>query len=189
MEEIISHPLSNSAVLSGSNSRKIAHDLLSQISMAGEDIHVFDCAIRFNVFSITQATKENRFVALHNIKIQRAFTPYQLLDSITQLLDRTIDPKCHPLLLFLSPAKQFFDQDVKPKEKEHILSILISKFQKLHSKGFRFLIAESIRKESPLYTSYIEKLKHSFGTIEQPEPNKELEDGQNCYTLFSNTQV
>ncbi|WP_257588223.1 hypothetical protein [Leptospira sp. id769339] len=188
MNQITPQPLS-SAVLFGSNSRKIAHDLLSKLSMQGEDIHVFDCAIRFDVFSITRATKENRFEALHNIKIQRAFTPYQLLDSISLLTTQPIDPESFPLIVFLSPAKQFFDPDVKQKEREHLLTTLISKFQQLRAKGFRFLIVESMRKESPLYLSFIDKLEKSFGTIDKPAPKKELADGQNGHTLFPNPQA
>ncbi|WP_244243476.1 hypothetical protein [Leptospira andrefontaineae] len=184
MDSPLPHSLSNTVLL-GKKSRNLAHSFMAQLASSGERIHIFDCAIRFNIFSITQFLNDRPLVALHNIEIQRAFTPYQLLDSLSDLITEDIDPHIFPLIVFLSPAKQFFDKDVKPKEREHLLFDLIFKLEKIHAKGFRFLIVESSRKDNPLYNSYIERLHKRFGAIEKAKERMELDNGQDNLTLFS----
>ncbi|WP_246839463.1 hypothetical protein [Leptospira licerasiae] len=184
MESLVPHSLSNT-VLIGKKSGNLAHSFMAQLASAGERVHIFDCAIRFNLFSITKFLNDRPLVALHNIEIQRAFTPYQLLDSLSDLIAEDKDPGIFPLIVFLSPAKQFFDKDVKQKEREHLLSDLIFKLEQIRAKGFRFLIVESSRKDNPLYNSYIERLYKRFGAIEKEKQRTELVNGQDNLTLFS----
>ncbi|AGS80776.1 hypothetical protein LEP1GSC050_0074 [Leptospira phage vB_LbrZ_5399-LE1] len=169
----------------GKQSNRAIHDLLAELAIRCKEVHVFDCAIRFNVFAIAEAGRKSNSSFLHNIHLQRAFTPYQLLDSIGELLRAPAELTGSPLYFFLAPSKQFFDGDVKKDEREHLLAVLVKKFEAMHEKKIRFLISESLKIQDPLYLSYIEKLKISFGSIEAKTPRSELEEnGKDNTALF-----
>ncbi|AGS80654.1 hypothetical protein LEP1GSC052_0086 [Leptospira phage vb_LkmZ_Bejolso9-LE1] len=174
-------------LLLGRGSNSFSHSLLVALCREGYDIQVIDCAIRFKAYSVAEATKGFETFVLHQIQIQRAFTPYQLLDFMNTLLDSE-EPEALKarLFIFLAPSKQFFDGDVKKDERITLLDRLVEKFVRLKENGFRFLISESIQKSDPIYQSYLQKLSKSIGTVVKEISAMEVpKDGTNSYTLFT----
>ncbi|TGK18860.1 hypothetical protein [Leptospira stimsonii] len=173
-------------LLLGRGSNNASHALIVRLSREGYEIHIVDCAIRFQAYSIAEATKSFNTPILHEIQIQRAFTPYQLLDFINSILSSAQkDELKSKLFLFLAPSKQFFDGDVKVDERIALLDRLIEKFKLMQSEGFQVLISESIKKADPIYQSYLSKLNTALGTVaKEILPPQEVPDGKNSPTLF-----
>ncbi|TGM04712.1 hypothetical protein EHQ86_10970 [Leptospira yasudae] len=174
-------------LLLGKGSNSFSHSLLVALCREGYEIQVVDCAIRFKAYSIAEATKGFETFVLHQIRIQRAFTPYQLLDFMNMLLDaEEPEPLKARLYIFLAPSKQFFDGDVKKDERITLLDRLVEKFGRLKENGFQILISESIQKNDPVYHAYLQKLSKTMGSavkeISAPEVPK---DGTDSNTLFA----
>lgn len=184
MQETRPVPLQN-VLLLGKASNRLSHSLLVDFCAQGQEIHILDCAIRFRAYDIAEATKGYNFPILHRINIQRAFTPYQLLDFINNILDESDnDIVLSRLYIFLAPSKQFFDGDVKDDERKHLLMKLAEKFGTMKSLGFRFLISESIKKSDPIYQTYLMNLSQSIGTLPKEIELLETSNGQDSNSLF-----
>jgi len=158
---LIQHP-SPQALLHGKDASRLSHDLITDLASRGTPVHVFDCAIRFNVFRIADRSRLNEFQILHRIFIQRAFTPYQLLDSVGELISKHKDPSIRSkFYFFLNPTKQFFDGDVKDQDRDYLLPILAKQFGTLRELGFQFIISESKRFEQPIFQKYFAEIQRS----------------------------
>jgi len=181
------HPLQrvpDNRLILGRQSNRAVHELLVELAFRAEEVHVFDCAIRFNVYAIAESRNYAGSRHLKNIHIQRAFTPYQLLDSISSLIKEPTETIRSKIFFFLAPAKQFFDGDVKKAEREHLLQALVTKFEAMQENNFRILISEAMKIQDPIYLSYIEKLKLNFAPIEIKNPRMELDHGKDSNTLL-----
>ncbi len=164
MNEILStiqSPTPQSLLL-GKEATLVCHELITDLVTADQPVHIFDCGMRFNVFRIAEFSRLSEYHILHRIFIQRAFTPYQLLDSIADLILRHKEPEVHSkFYFFLNPTKQFFDGDVKQHDREYLLPILARQFLTLKDLGFRFVISESKQFDKPEFRLYLEGVKRS----------------------------
>lgn len=175
-----------SPVIVGRLSNATSHRFVAELSSYGIPLHIMDCAIRLRAYDIAEMTKSSNLPILHQILVQRAFTPYQLLDFITQLVNEGEAPEIRSrLYLFLAPSKQFFDGDVKLEERRFLLKRLVEKFARIQQSGLAFLISESIKKADPEYQFYIENLSNTLKvTPQEIKPPEEI-DGTYIRTLFA----
>jgi hypothetical protein len=176
-------------LLTGKDANKLAHQIFIQASALGKKVHIVDSAGRFQAYQVAEATKWADFPILHHIFVQRAFTPYQLLDFTNSLLGEAIqNPNSgwyDSTLFFLAPSKQFFDGDVKQEERIYLLQILIQKFLKIQDLGIPFLISESIPKKGPVYAGYLKDLAEILRSKPFEYNIPETQYGKNSQTLFA----
>lgn len=175
------------SLILGKGSNGFSHSLLVSLCREGYEIQVVDCAIRFNAYRVAEATKDFETLVLHQVRIQRAFTPYQLLDFMNTLLDaKEPEPLKDRIYIFLAPSKQFFDGDVKKDERITLLDRLVEKFVRLKENEFRILISESVQKNDPVYRDYLQKLSKSMSSaVKEISAQEVSEDGTDSRTLFA----
>ncbi|HMV77534.1 MAG TPA: hypothetical protein PL048_05935 [Leptospiraceae bacterium] len=145
--------------LKGKEGFGIAHILCAELLRRGTGIFIIDCAIRFNVFRVAdffEEIGEDPEFYLHRIIVQRAFTPYQILDSAVQAENRKNENLIH---IFLAPFKQFFDGDVKKDEAGFLLKKLIIKYSVIKNKGIPIVIAEKENYPSSLFSEAMSELE------------------------------
>jgi len=122
----------------------LAHSWIALFLATNYQVHVIDCAIRFNVYRLIDEGNKLSF-DIHELlmigKVQRAFTPYQILDACNSILKEKRNP--NKVYFILAPCKQFFDGDVKEQEGYFLLNKLISVFASIQEKGIPFLAVES----------------------------------------------
>lgn len=122
----------------------LAHNWIAALIIKGYRVHVIDCAIRFNVYRVID---EANFygIDLHDFlmtgMVQRAFTPYQILDVSRRILNTQKDP--NNIYFLLAPTKQFFDGDVGEEEGEFLLEKLIAVLGRLQARGIPTIAVES----------------------------------------------
>ncbi|WCL50450.1 hypothetical protein [Leptospira sp. GIMC2001] len=177
----------NAILLVGKEANHVTHELLASLSAKGVSIHVVDCGMSFRAFRLADSTKGLDFPVLHEVLVQRAFTPYQLMDFINGLLlDRDNLERKSRLYAFLAPSKEFFDKDIKEDERRFLLESLVAKFNQLQEEGFSLLISESRTKEELAYDTYILHLKEAVHCkLIEPIRQKEIDNGKNSRSLFS----
>ncbi|MBP9886314.1 MAG: hypothetical protein KBF93_08445 [Leptospiraceae bacterium] len=130
----------------------LAHSWIALFLATNYQVHVIDCAIRFNVYRLIE---EGNLLSLdiHKLlmtgKVQRAFTPYQILDACHCILKETPNP--NKVYFILAPCKQFFDGDVKEQEGYFLLNKLITVFADIQEKGIPFLAVESPKYKSKTF--------------------------------------
>lgn len=127
-------------LITGRKSFDFAHLLASDLDQRGFQIHILDCAVRFDftmLFDICSIIGIGE-QALHRILVQRAFSPYQILDS-AELLQKSSNSVIY---FYLAPVKQFLDPDVKLAEAKHLLPIFLRKLNSLKKAGYRLVVAE-----------------------------------------------
>jgi len=148
------------ALLFGKEAHPTSHELVADLAEAGVAVHVLDGVGMFNVFRIAEEARLSEFHVLHRIFVQRAFSPFQILDTIGEWIERhkEIEVKSR-FYVFLNPSKQFFDGDVKQEDREYLLPILAKQFQTLRSLGFRFAISESKQWDRPEYQKFFQSLQ------------------------------
>jgi len=80
----------SSAMLTGSSEVfYLSHAWQADLALRGYDVHVIDCAIRFNPFLLSEEAFRRSLSPeelLTRIKVRRAFTPYQILDAAKEAL-------------------------------------------------------------------------------------------------------
>ena len=109
---------------------------------AGHPVFSVDGANRFDVFTLVDECLRRGLAVdpvLDALCVQRAFTPYQILDAATRIYKEG-DPRT--LYFFLAPCKQFFDGDVNEEEGEYLLGRLLGVFAKIKQAGLNFVIAD-----------------------------------------------
>lgn len=110
------------ALLRGPGAFVLGHSWLFGLQRLGYRPFVLDCAIRFDVFQVVNAALAAGVSAeetLLQIQVQRAFTPYQILDALQEQKHAT-----GFVTFLLAPCKQFFDGDVGADEAEFLLKEL-----------------------------------------------------------------
>lgn len=142
------------------------------LALDGYRVHNIDGANRFNVFHLAGECMERGLPVedvLNTITVQRVFTPYQVLDVVSQVaedaartsrdaqpsrdvdssrrVDRSTrsagDSSAHDTVyFFLSPCKQFFDGDVGEEEGEFLLKRLLGVFRYMARKSLPVMIVE-----------------------------------------------
>ncbi len=119
-----------------------------------------DCAIRFNVFPlVNEAMRRGHSPedVLSSIYIQRAFNPYQILDSLNRILN--MGDKLPWLPVLLAPAKQFFDGDVGKDEGAYMLGRMLKVLSDLKKEGIPFIVVEKESYPSAQYfPEFLKKL-------------------------------
>lgn len=109
----------------------------------GYRIFNLDCAVRFNPFHITRETRLANLPPesiLEQIWIQRAFTPYQILDSLQAILSQKEE---NTIYFLLAPCKQFLDGDVKEEEGYYLLHKMLQFVQSFPIQKVPLLVIES----------------------------------------------
>ncbi|TGL18014.1 hypothetical protein EHQ47_18435 [Leptospira bourretii] len=187
LPEIIPKNFINSIAV-GRSANSVAHTIIERLLCNHQKVHIIDCAIRLRAMQIAEATKGMDFFALHNITLQRAFTPYQLLDlfnTISTSYQRNETERV--IQIFLAPSKQFFDGDVKKDERVHLLKILTQKLERFVQLQIPFIFSESTPKDDVIYYQYLHNLEKCGKIIQLPEklPNQRGKIyGQNHYSLL-----
>jgi hypothetical protein len=123
---------------------RLAHMWIAILISSGYRVHVIDCAIRFNVYRMIECTNLLGVDAQEFLMtgiVQRAFTPYQILDVCHGILNGGNSP--NDIYFILAPSKQFFDGDVKDAEGYFLLQKLISVFAKMQARGIPLVAVES----------------------------------------------
>ncbi|TGL49579.1 hypothetical protein EHQ61_14200 [Leptospira wolffii] len=127
-------------------------------AVSGFQVFNLDCAIRFNPFIITEETRRRRVspeALLEKILIQRAFTPYQILDSLKEI-SRSI--RANTVYFLLAPCKQFFDGDVQEEEGRYLLEKLILILGLMQSQRIPLIVVESTKYSHPSFQAIFPKL-------------------------------
>ncbi|EQA54689.1 hypothetical protein [Leptospira kmetyi] len=127
-------------------------------AVSGFKIFNLDCAIRFNPFVITEETRKRRVppeTLLENILVQRAFTPYQILDAL-----HTIEHEAakDTIYFLLAPCKQFFDGDVQEDEGIFLLNKMLLILERLHAMEMPVLVIEKMKYPHPTYKNFFPRL-------------------------------
>ncbi|MBE7440775.1 MAG: hypothetical protein HS115_20195 [Spirochaetales bacterium] len=109
-------------LLHGPGAFALGHSWIFGLQRLGYRPFVLDCAIRFDVFQLVDAALAAGVSAeelLLQVQVQRAFTPYQILDALQTQKDTR-----GTITFLLAPCKQFFDGDVAAEEAEFLLKEL-----------------------------------------------------------------
>ncbi|EMY78037.1 hypothetical protein LEP1GSC060_1855 [Leptospira weilii serovar Ranarum str. ICFT] len=127
-------------------------------AVSGFKIFNLDCAIRFNPFVITEETRRRRVppeTLLENIFVQRAFTPYQILDALQSIALRK---ETEMIFFLLAPCKQFFDGDVQEDEGRFLLDKMLLILERLHAMEMPVLVIESMKYTHPTFQAFFPRL-------------------------------
>ncbi|MCW7493030.1 hypothetical protein ND861_11700 [Leptospira sp. 2 VSF19] len=122
---------------------RLAHFWQYALVCSGFQVFNLDCAIRFNPFTIAEETRKQNLQPepfLEQIRVQRAFTPYQILDAIQTILKTKEE---NTIYFLLAPCKQFLDGDVKEDEGLFLLNRMLAFIEKFPSENVPLLIIES----------------------------------------------
>ena len=151
----------NPALLTGDSAIfQIALRWQTELFSARRKIFNLDCSMRFNAFQIVQDATEqniNPDLILENILVQRAFTPYQILDATHRLLEEPASR--NQVNIYLAPFKQFFDGDVAKDEARHLLEELILLIHETRRRRIPLIIVEKESYDHPAFLSVYSKLK------------------------------
>lgn len=133
----------------------LCHDWMFYLQECGYQIFTIDCAIRFHVFRLAERAMSAGIPVeetLEKIRVQRAFTPYQILDSLHEVRQQ----QCSQTVVFLlAPFKQFFDGDVADDEAEYLLGKLNRLIQSFETP---VLVAEKDSYKHPAF-------EHAYQTL------------------------
>ncbi|WP_411822140.1 hypothetical protein [Leptospira sp. 'Mane'] len=144
---IVKWERSGIAMLTGKRDQGIYHLALYWeyvFAVSGFSVFNLDCAICFNPFRITNETRKRSIAPepiLEKIFVQRAFTPYQILDSLHSI---TKQKNVDMIYFLLAPCKQFFDPDVADDEGLFLLKKMVDILKEIRSLKIPTLVIESI---------------------------------------------
>ncbi len=127
-------------------------------AVSGFSVFNLDCAMRFNPFIITEETRRRRVspeALLEKILIQRAFTPYQILDSLRAI---SISERKNTIYFILAPCKQFFDGDVQDDEGRFLLEKLVLFLEFMRSQKIPIILVESSEYPHPTFQAVFPKI-------------------------------
>ena len=130
--------------------------------LRGFRIHNIDCALRFNAFALVDEAYRNNLqpeLVLMQTKIQRAFTPYQLLDVIGRLARLRAPTAPGEVFFLLAPLKQFFDRDVGEQEGAYLLERLFRMLTTLRDRQVPLFIVEANHYEHANHARALEQLQ------------------------------
>ncbi|BDA79380.1 hypothetical protein LPTSP3_g23100 [Leptospira kobayashii] len=127
-------------------------------AVSGFSVFNLDCAICFNPFRITNETRKYSIAPepiLEKIFVQRAFTPYQILDSLHSI---TKQRNTDMVYFLLAPCKQFFDADVADDEGLFLLKKMVDVLEEIRSLKIPTLVVESISYKHKNFQTIFPKL-------------------------------
>ncbi len=127
-------------------------------AISGFDVFNLDCAIRFNPFVITNETRKQNLAPeplLEKIFVQRAFTPYQILDTLKNIIQNEVG---NTIYFLLAPCKQFLDGDVKDDEGLFLLQKMLSCIEEFHTREIPLIVIESLSYKHKNFQSFFPKL-------------------------------
>lgn len=164
----------------------LAHVWLARLALRGFQMHVVDCAIRADAEILTEEALR-RGVApellLQAITVQRAFTPYQILDVLGAELERLDEEqrqeKNERIVFVMAPCKQFFDPDVARDECAFLLNKLLALVRLYRQRGPALLLVESEAYPSDQFGPVLLQLRALAATLF--EYHQEIE--QQTYAL------
>jgi hypothetical protein len=133
----------------------LSHILQVHLWQSGYRIYNIDCSIRFNAFQLMDEALRRELPGeeiLRSIMIQRAFTPYQILDLFWSVLRKETRPS-QTLYFIFAPCKQFFDGDVQEEEAKFLLKKLTDVLSRWNDAGIPYLIVETQSYRSKLFQS------------------------------------
>ncbi|TGM20945.1 hypothetical protein [Leptospira meyeri] len=122
---------------------RLAHYWQYAMVCSGFQVFNLDCAIRFNPFTIAEETRKQNLQPepfLEQIRVQRAFTPYQILDALKTILSLKEE---NTIYFLLAPCKQFLDGDVKEDEGIFLLNRMLEFIEKFPCENVPLIIIES----------------------------------------------
>ena len=134
----------------------LSHVLQVHLWQSGYEIFNIDCAIRFNAFQLMDEALRREIPGeemLRSIQIQRAFTPYQILDLFRAVWHRERRKPGRTLYFIYAPCKQFFDGYVQEEEARFLLQKMASVLSLWNEAGIPYLIVESASYRSKLFGS------------------------------------
>lgn len=138
----------------------LSHLWQVHLTLEGRQILVLDCAIRFNAFYLADEAMRLGLQTeglLQSVLVQRAFTPYQILDVLYGMISTAHKPP--ELTCFvLAPFKQFFDGDVSEEEGRFLLKKLTRAFALLQ-KTMPVLVVEKESYPHPSFAPAYNELK------------------------------
>lgn len=137
----------------------LAHNWMCHLAVAGRPVHVIDCAIRFNVYAVAEQTLRagiNPDLILRRIHIRRAFTPYQILETLRDVFSQG---KSEKAFLLLAPFKQFFDGDVAVEEAKFLLHKAVHRLQAIRDRRIPLLVVERNNYDHPAFLSAYQGLR------------------------------
>lgn len=137
----------------------LAHNWMCHLAVAGRAVHVIDCAIRFNVYAVAEQTLRagiNPDLILRRIHIRRAFTPYQILETLRDVFSQGRSEKA---FLLLAPFKQFFDGDVAVEEARFLLNKAVHRLKAIRDRRIPLLVVERDNYDHPAFPSAYQGLK------------------------------
>lgn len=147
----------------------IALSWQAHLWLRGYQLHNIDCSLCFNAFNLVDEALRIDVapeLLLAAIRVRRAFTPYQILDVVHEVLDhaKTMTDR-RDLYFILAPCKQFFDGDVSAEEGAWLLHKLFTLFRELERNGVALVIVERRRYSHPAFAQVQERLKALAGSF------------------------
>jgi len=127
----------------------------TRMALAGIRTHTIDCAIRFNTYSIADESlrlANPPETISSEITVTRAFTPYQILDAVSEL-------KKNEVVFVLAPAKQFFDGDVAFDEGLFLIQKLVRFFSDAHERGVALFVVERPSYAAPAFSTFLSDMR------------------------------
>lgn len=148
----------------------LSHIWQARLTLRGRQVFAIDCALRFNAFYLAEEARNQGIQAeamLGSILVQRAFTPYQILDVVYGIKDKD------RVYFLLAPLKQFFDADVAEEEGRFLLRKLLEAVARLKSRGVPLLIIEKNHYNHPNFTPAFEALRSVSESVVRLEERAE----------------
>ncbi len=146
----------------------LSHIWISELIFQGVRVHILDCAIRFNAFLLAEEAfrrGESAEYVLNRATIQRAFTPYQILDALHETLDSLSgnDHETKAIPFILAPCKQFFDGDVAEDEGIFLLKKMTGIFEEFRRKELPLVIVEKQNYSNPVFPRVLNRMEETAG--------------------------
>ncbi|MBX7059080.1 MAG: hypothetical protein K1X75_13520 [Leptospirales bacterium] len=152
----------------------IALSWQAHLWLRGYRLHNIDCSLCFNVFNLADEALRIDIkpeALLAEIRIRRAFTPYQILDVIHQALQKAKSaPDARAIYFVLAPCKQFFDGDVSAEEGAWLLGRLFALFRELEQSGAPLVIVERRRYQHESFINVKQQLQGLAGFVWELSP-------------------
>lgn len=148
----------------------LSHIWQARLNLRGRQVFTIDCALRFNAFYLAEEARHQGIQAeamLGSILVQRAFTPYQILDVVYGIKDKD------RVYFLLAPLKQFFDADVAEEESRFLLKKLLEAVARLKSTGVPLLIIEKNQYNHPNFAPAFDALRRVAESVIHLEENPE----------------
>lgn len=140
----------------------LCHVWQARLNLRGRQVFAIDCALRFNAFYLAEEAMRQGIQAeamLSSILVQRAFTPYQILDVVCGIQEK------QRVYFLLAPLKQFFDSDVAQEESRFLLQKLLNAVALLKSKNIPLLIIEKNHYNHPNFSAAFDGLRSISQTV------------------------